>query len=182
LCGTPGTPDCPGELLTSYYLNAGDNLELIAPFGGYVNYPQPLTYPTLCVMIYVFDSQENMGECCGCPISPQGLLSLNVNNNLTLNWPGGLAARPPSGAIDIISAAINVFNVSPVSECSPSTSFHATRELNGYVLHESRLSEAPIADAGDPDSTTQSSLISKCASLTKAGNVCSCSSGLPFEQ
>ena len=29
LCGMPGSPACPGELLTTYYLNAGDNLELI---------------------------------------------------------------------------------------------------------------------------------------------------------
>jgi hypothetical protein len=35
---------------------------------------------TLCAMIYVFDDDEEPGECCGCPLSPNKLLSLSVEN------------------------------------------------------------------------------------------------------
>jgi hypothetical protein len=40
----------------------------------------------LCAMIYVFDDNQNMGECCGCPITPNGLLRLSVLDDLTTNW------------------------------------------------------------------------------------------------
>jgi hypothetical protein len=119
-----------------------------------------------------------MGECCGCLMGPQGLLSLTAHSNLTSNWPG---ATPASGAIDIVSTAIT--DPYPPYGCSPSTAYTPSRELNGYVLHEhasivegsSRLSEVPIADAADLDPITQSSLVSTCANLTNNGHVCSCS-------
>src|SRR3979411_2325890 len=37
----------------------------------------------LCASVYVFDSAEQMNECCSCRITPNGILSLSVNTNLT---------------------------------------------------------------------------------------------------
>src|SRR5258708_8820115 len=37
----------------------------------------------LCASIYVFDSAEQLNECCSCRITPNGILSLSVNTNLT---------------------------------------------------------------------------------------------------
>jgi hypothetical protein len=37
----------------------------------------------LCASVYVFDSKEEMNECCSCRITPNGILSLSVNTNLT---------------------------------------------------------------------------------------------------
>ena len=31
----------------------------------------------ICAMIYVFDPFEDMQECCGCPVTPDGLLTLS---------------------------------------------------------------------------------------------------------
>jgi hypothetical protein len=39
----------------------------------------------LCASIYVFDSIEELSECCSCKVTPNGILSLSVNNNLTNN-------------------------------------------------------------------------------------------------
>jgi hypothetical protein len=35
--------------------------------------------------IYVFDSNQELTECCGCVISPDGLLTLRINQDLTEN-------------------------------------------------------------------------------------------------
>src|ERR1700731_2946819 len=39
----------------------------------------------LCALIYVFDANQEMSECCGCFVSANALLTLSVNNNLTSN-------------------------------------------------------------------------------------------------
>src|SRR3982074_2802638 len=37
----------------------------------------------LCASVYVFESTEELEECCSCRITPNGILSLSVNTNLT---------------------------------------------------------------------------------------------------
>ncbi len=58
----------------------------------------------LCADIYVFDVNEEMSSCCSCTTTPDGLLTLSVNNDLTNNPLTG----PPllaTGVIKIVSAA-----------------------------------------------------------------------------
>ena len=57
---------------------------------------------TVCADIYVFDDNQEMSECCSCPITANGLLTPSVNRDLDGNaltgWP------PPSdGVIKIVS-------------------------------------------------------------------------------
>jgi hypothetical protein len=60
----------------------------------------------LCAMIYVFRPDQQMAECCGCKVTPNALLKLSVNDNLTSNpLTGGTLT---AGAIKILSAAPNV--------------------------------------------------------------------------
>ena len=116
----------PGQILWTYYDTTqaatactsttlggcdyggnGDNiLKLINPNGnanaafGAVN--------GACAMIYVFDDDEEMGECCGCPLSPADLQNFSVENNLTSNWVFG--DNPDGntvGAIAVVAAAPN---------------------------------------------------------------------------
>ncbi len=62
----------------------------------------------VCAMIYVFDDDEEMGECCGCPISSAGLLTLSVQHNLTSNFIlGNNPDTQTQGAIAIVAAGIN---------------------------------------------------------------------------
>ena len=57
---------------------------------------------TVCADIYVFDSNQEMSECCNCKITANGLLILSVNADLTHNpltgWP-----PPNDGVIKIVS-------------------------------------------------------------------------------
>jgi len=39
----------------------------------------------LCAMIYVFHPDQQLAECCGCLVSPNGLLTLSVRSDLTSN-------------------------------------------------------------------------------------------------
>jgi len=48
----------------------------------------------VCAMIYVFDDDEEMSECCGCPLSPAQLESFSVEHDLTNNW---LFSNNPDG-------------------------------------------------------------------------------------
>jgi hypothetical protein len=62
----------------------------------------------VCAMIYVFDDDQEMGECCGCPLTPAQLASFSVENNLTSDW--GLRGGPEggdhgNGTIAIVAAA-----------------------------------------------------------------------------
>ena len=106
----------PGEVLWTYYDiigapgGAGDNiLTLINPSGS-ANPNLGGAGTDTCAMIYVFDDDEEMGECCGCPISPAGIKTCSVEHDLTSNW--GIAAAEgrdnANGAIAIVAAASNV--------------------------------------------------------------------------
>ncbi|HMK31243.1 MAG TPA: hypothetical protein VK473_16285 [Terriglobales bacterium] len=67
---------------------------------------------TVCADIYVFDATQEMTECCACPITANGLLTLSVNHDLTSNplqgWPPA-----PNGVIKIVSD--NRANCDPTS-------------------------------------------------------------------
>ena len=79
---------------------AGDALlRIINP-----NHNDTVQNGTLCALIYVFDDNEEMQACCGCPVTPDGMRTISVVNQLTTNWginKGNLAA----GVIDILSVA-----------------------------------------------------------------------------
>jgi hypothetical protein len=40
---------------------------------------------TVCANMYVFDANQEMSECCSCPITANGLLTLSLSRNLTNN-------------------------------------------------------------------------------------------------
>src|SRR5580658_10716662 len=44
-----------------------------------------LTYGNLCAMIYVFDADQQLSECCGCLERHNGLRTLSVHSDLTSN-------------------------------------------------------------------------------------------------
>ena len=109
----------PGEVLWTYYDTFGkdtdvdghgDNiLTLINPNGsGDTNIGGE--GQDTCAMIYVFDADQEMGECCGCPISPAGIETFSVEHDLTHDWaittPLGLDNG--QGSIAIIASGANV--------------------------------------------------------------------------
>ena len=117
----------------------------------------------LCAMIYVLDSNQEMGECCGCLIAPQQILHSSVRSLIGSSW--ALASgTPSSGLIQIVSAAPN-----NGSSCSASETYTPTPTLNGWITHAqsfsgiSSLTEVGLADNGTPDANTQSYLVAQCA-------------------
>ena len=67
--------------------------------------PQPV-----CAMIYVFDDDQEMGECCGCPLTSTQLATFSVEKNLTSNWglAGGTeAGKTPTAQSLVVAAAPN---------------------------------------------------------------------------
>jgi hypothetical protein len=84
----------------------------------------------LCGAIYVFDNTENMLTCCSCKITPNGYLSLSVNNNLTSKVaPNKLPTR---GVIKVLSTTptVNVWN------CDPTNVSNSTQPgIHGWIAH-----------------------------------------------
>lgn len=99
----------------------GDNIvRLINPNNAANdNLGNPVTGPSaVCAMIYIFDDDEEMGECCGCPLTPAQLATFSVENDLTSNW--GVAGGPEggahgSGAIVIVAVEPNALNAAAFS-------------------------------------------------------------------
>jgi hypothetical protein len=54
-------------------------------------------YHDLCANIYVFNTAEEMQECCSCEVSSDGYLDLSVNTNLLGN-SSIMAPSPPGGS------------------------------------------------------------------------------------
>jgi hypothetical protein len=74
-----------------------------------------LTYGNLCAMVYVFDADQQLTECCGCVETHNGLRRLSVNRDLTANPLTGV--KSTNGVIKIISAAVNNSPCGPHREC-----------------------------------------------------------------
>ncbi len=68
-----------------------------------------------CAMVFVFDANQEMSECCGCFVSGNGLLTLSVNKDLTANPL--LGAKLKTGVIKIVSAE-------PIQPCDPTDIDH----------------------------------------------------------
>ena len=76
---------------------------------GYVSDASPAG--DLCASIYVFDSNEELNECCSCKVTPNGILSLSVNTNLTSNTLTGVT--PKRGVIKVVSSVSNLWSLRP---------------------------------------------------------------------
>src|SRR5690242_10385739 len=56
-----------------------------------------------CASIYVFAADQQMEECCSCPITANGLITLSLRDQLTSNALTGVP--PPEGVIKILADA-----------------------------------------------------------------------------
>ena len=58
------------------------------------------TAQDMCALIYVFDDDEELGECCGCPLTANELLSFGIGGGKKFHPD----TRPPSGLTDNLTA------------------------------------------------------------------------------
>src|SRR5215469_6753826 len=137
-----------------------------------------LTYGNLCAMIYVFDADQQLTECCGCVETHNGLRTLSVRSNLTSNPLTGVVSR--NGVIKVVSAAINN------SPCDPSSNVTPKANLRAWVTHiqNAVVGAFPITETESSDSTLGATelanLQAQCAFIGILGSgqgSCSCGTG-----
>jgi hypothetical protein len=152
----------PNVYNVDYFSNANTNgapdgtLRIINPgFSG----------GNLCADIYVFDVNEEMSECCSCTTTPDGLLTLSVNNDLTSNPLTG----PPlltTGVIKIVSAATTggLCPVPTTGTPAPTLREWTTHVQNGGTITENPSQEASLSLAEGK------ALSSQCSAIVKDGS------------
>jgi hypothetical protein len=134
----------------------------------------------LCAMIYVFDNDQEMNECCGCITTPDGLRTLSIKNDLTSN---PLTVPVNTGDIKIIGAFPN-----SSAPCDPTAGFLVPlyAGFNDWATHiQNKVgSSFPITETGFTQSAISigegDSLIADCYFTQRLGSgrgVCSCGTG-----
>jgi len=154
-----------------------------------------------CAMIYVFDDDEEMGECCGCPITPAGMNTFSFQANLLSNWGNGNVATG-DGMIAVRAAVINNTKctsfgfpnkLSPACNggCDPSTGYDVNGPLLGSIVEpleittsgvgsQSNVVEIPLFSDAAGDVTNNHYLITQCTALVGNGSgtgICNCPTG-----
>lgn len=167
-CGTGTNPPCD-TLKVNYFSNANLGYPSATV---YVSNPGTSGSASICAMVYVVDPSQELRECCGCSISPDGLLTLSVDGNLTSNsnTPGALN----SGTIKIISST-------GAPTCNPATlkPTAAVRAWGTHIQTNGVLTETDAQDA-TLSTTEVTRLEGLCGSIIKNSSgygICTCGSG-----
>ncbi len=137
-----------------------------------------LTYGNLCAMIYVFDADQQLTECCGCVETHNGLRTLSVRTNLTSNPLTGVVSK--TGVIKVVSAAVNNFPCDPTANVAP----RANLRVWGTHIQNAVGTAWPITETESSDSTLGAvelaNLQAQCAFIGILGSgqgVCTCGTG-----
>jgi hypothetical protein len=137
-----------------------------------------LTYGNLCAMIYVFDSDQQLTECCGCVETHNGLRTLSVKHNLTSNPLTGVVSN--NGVLKIVSAAVNDSPCDPTANVSPKANLrewgtHIQNPVGtAYPITETEFSDSSLG------ATEFANLQAQCAFVNILGSghgICSCGTG-----
>jgi len=140
------------------------------------------TTNNLCALIFVFNSSEQLEECCGCPFTPDQENTLSVNTDLTAN-PVDPAVFTADGSVVMVSSNAGY------PTCDPRKAAGAKAELHGWLTHPQTgdfLTEDEFTVPSVPSAATISSLTAACAALDSVASgtaFCNCgvSDGLDAE-
>jgi hypothetical protein len=136
-----------------------------------------VTYGNLCAMVYVFDNDQQLTECCGCVETQDGLRTMSVKHDLTSNPLTGVVSN--NGAIKIVAAATNGSPCDPTANVSPKANLRiwATHIGNvvgaAYPVTETESSDSPLGAA------ELTSLQAQCEFVNILGSghgICTCGS------
>lgn len=129
----------------------------------------------VCANIYVFSPDQQLNECCSCFISPNGLRTLSVQNDLVSNPLTGV--KPQTGAIKIVSSAAGSCNAAVVTPVA------AVRAWATH-LQQAKKGVISVTETASLDATLSASelgsLTSNCAFIQNQGSghgICSCGTG-----
>jgi hypothetical protein len=162
-------------LLVSYYNLANAQNSGI---DGTVYLAHPgLVQTDLCAMIYVFDSAQELNECCGCAISDSGLLTLSLMNDLTSNTLTGKQAV--AGTVEIVSSQptggqCNAGSITPAATLVGWETNTQVGPPGNYQVSEVPFESSPLVP------TEAQVLAGECSMLQQLGSgagTCTCGTG-----
>lgn len=178
--GGPGnSASAPITVLAPALMSYFSNAHTTGAPDGTVRITSPGTASgNLCADIYVFNSNEVMSECCSCTLTPDGLLTLSVNNDVTGNPLNGKTLT--TGLIVIVPAATQA------GLCPLPTKLTSQPALRAWTTHlqtdgstfAETETESPIAGLSLQD---VNSLQKQCGNIQTVGSgsgVCANSSTL----
>jgi hypothetical protein len=136
------------------------------------------TGSNLCAMVYVFDQDQQMAECCGCRISPDGLRTFSLNKDFLSNPLTGVS--PVSGSVMVVPAdyasnpSCNAASITPSGFAVAWATHLQTAPASQASATEEPLSFTPLG------STLSSALQAQCSFIQQLGSghgICSCGTG-----
>jgi len=131
----------------------------------------------LCADIFIFDTNEELSECCSCLETPDGLRTLSVNGDLTANPLTGVTLT--TGVIKVVAAA-TTGGVCPVPTHIATV---ANAEIQGWATHIQNSNFAiteTTSQASYLSSAEISKLAKQCGAIVAVGSgkgICSCGTG-----
>ena len=132
----------------------------------------------ICAMVYVFDNDQQLDECCGCITTPDGLRTFSVKKDLTSNPLVGIVVN--TGDVKIVSAYVNN------SPCDPTANVRPVPTLRAWATHiQNKVGSAyPITETAFSDAQLSTgelvSLAEDCFFIQQLGSghgICSCGTG-----
>ncbi|MFY9912654.1 MAG: hypothetical protein WCF22_20715 [Candidatus Sulfotelmatobacter sp.] len=129
---------------------------------------------SLCASIYVFDTTQEMSECCSCYISADGLRTLSVNTNLTSN---------PLTGVSLSTGVIKMVSTLPKGGVCPLPGLSPTPAVRAWATHIQNT-DFTITETASQDATLSAAEVARlergCSSILNVGSgagICSCGTG-----
>jgi uncharacterized repeat protein (TIGR01451 family) len=177
--GNGNTASAPITVLAPALVNYFSNAHTTGAQDGTLRITDPGTSSgNLCADIYVFDSNEEMSECCSCTLTPDSLLTLSMNNDVTGN---PLTGKYLSTGLVVIVPAATQRGLCPLPTTltsQPALRVWATHlQTDGKNFSETET-ESPAVNLTLQDVNT---LQSQCGNISTVGSghgVCANSSAL----
>lgn len=130
----------------------------------------------LCSMIYVFDQDQQLSECCGCLVSQDGLLTLSLKKNLLTNPLTGVPSK--TGTVVVVSADQQTTGGCNAAAMTPAGTIIA---WGTHLSQSGQMSSSETPFSSSPlSSTLAGSLQAQCAFVQQLGSgqgICGCGSG-----
>jgi hypothetical protein len=129
----------------------------------------------LCAAIFVVDPNQELSECCSCKLSPDGLRTLSVDNDLTGN--------PLTGSF-LTTGAIKIVSTTPTGgTCPAPKTLTPTAGVRAWATHIQN-SNYTITETASQDATLSSTEVSRlekeCSAAVLDGSgkgICTCGTG-----
>jgi hypothetical protein len=131
----------------------------------------------LCADIFVFDTNEELSECCSCLETPDGLRTLSINSDLTANPLTGVILS--TGVVKVVAAATTG------GACPVPT--HITLvsggEIQGWATHIQNSNftvTETTSQVSNLSAAEESKLAKQCGAIVAVGSgkgICSCGTG-----